>query len=73
MKNINNTILTDEELDNISGGRDYVYELIEGEKGKYYKCTTTDGTRSICVGEDKWNEWLKILAERGDTIQPKSN
>ena len=69
MKNINDTILTDEELDNIAGGRDYEYELLEGPKGKYYKCTTIN--RTICIGIDKWDAWKKRLAERGDTIKKK--
>lgn len=71
MENINDTNLTEEELDNVSGGRDYVYELKEGPKGKYYRCTSTDGTKTTNIAFDRWDEWLKLLAGRGDTIQAK--
>ncbi|MBQ3644552.1 MAG: hypothetical protein II961_08150 [Candidatus Riflebacteria bacterium] len=69
MGKINNTTLTEEELENFSGGRNYIYELVHGPKGDYYRCTS--GYRTISVGVDRWVEWLKILAERGDTIQAK--
>ena len=69
MENINDTNLTEEELNNISGGKNYIYEIVHGPKGDYYKCTS--GNRTIAIGVKKWKEWLDLLAERGDTIQAK--
>ena len=66
-------IITDEELDEISGGiRSYVFEKKHDPvKGDYYKCTTTDGLRTLCIGADRWADWLKAVKKRGDTINPK--
>ncbi len=63
-------IITDEELDEISGGvRSYVYEKKhDPDKGDYYKCTTTDGLRTICIGGHLWEKWLEKLKRQGDTI-----
>ena len=71
MNNIEDEILTEEELDGIAGGRSYVYEIIQDpKKGIYYKCTTTDGLKKICIGANRWQEWLDKLAKNGDTIKP---
>ena len=70
MNDTENIILNDEELDEIAGGRSYVYEkLHDPKKGDYYKCTSTDGLRKICIGADRWQEWLDKLAKNGDTIK----
>ena len=70
MNETEDKLLTDEELDEIAGGRTYVYELVHGPKGDYYKCTTTDGFKKICIGADKWDKWLERLAQNGDKIKP---
>ena len=71
MTNIKDTALTEEELDNVSGGREYEYELKEGPKGKYYRCISTDGLKTRNIAFDRWVEWLQLLKDRGDTIHAK--
>lgn len=71
MKNNQDALLTDEELDNVVGGRTYEYEYVRDPEGKgdYYKCTTCDGdtTTTMCISVDEWDKWINNL-NQGDTI-----
>ena len=70
MKNYQDALLTDEELENVVGGRTYEYEYVnDTEKGDYYRCTTyDDGTSTtISIPASEWDNWINNL-NQGDTI-----
>lgn len=72
MTNNKNVALTDEELDNVTGGgTTYEYELIHGKYGDLYRCTykVGDVTKSIDVPVKSWEKWLNKHKE--DTIIEK--
>ena len=69
-KNEDATLLTEEELDNVTGGADYVYELVHGQWGDYYHCVTTDNKKWIDIPVEKWDKWLKDKSGN-NTFTPK--
>ncbi len=74
MKNINDSILTDEELDKVVGGNGITYEyklITDDPKGDYYQCNIYEngnfsGTTNI--GTNEWDEWVNKVTSNGDTI-----
>ena len=70
MTNNENVTLTDEELDNVTGGgKEFVCQLLKGPWGEYYHCVS-DGT-TIDIPIDKWEAWAKAKTEKGYTITTK--
>ncbi|MBQ2594306.1 MAG: hypothetical protein II567_13630 [Candidatus Riflebacteria bacterium] len=60
-------LLSDYELDDVVGGKTYTYQLMHHPtKGDYYKCVSPG--RTICIGANKWDEWIKKCNERGDKL-----
>ena len=61
--------LTDEELDTVVGGADYLYEKVfDKGMGECYRVTTEDNT--ILVSLNDWDNWKKLQLEKGHTISP---
>ena len=77
MNNNEDFIMTEEELDNVVGGenRTYYYELKTNKKGSYYRCLIyKDGvnTGKTNIPANRWEEFLKILADNKDSALPLS-
>ena len=62
-------LLTDEELDTVVGGTDYLYERVfDKGMGDCYRLTNDDSTVLVAVND--WEDWLKQQKEKGNTVSP---
>ncbi|MBQ0003239.1 MAG: hypothetical protein KBT21_06845 [Treponema sp.] len=65
---MNGTLINDEELENVAGGRAVTYKM-ERESGKVSTSWKVPSVGSLDVPIEKWEEYKKRCEKRGDTFE----